>query len=210
MSFCPYHRTTYVFGVEMSLPKLVGFRRGVLFALAMTCVALCWQCGQQPASQSRNPNGTPLASSFRPPFEIAALNDGTPAPWGSSESAEDTYAGIAFPDARAVRIVRITAFSPENRPHLRDISVVTADSTSPKPAWLVVRARIQGSPNFSTKVTVPPLADQAVVTLEVDPTDPGAGPHKVWGIACFSSSLGYMRNYLSVGNGIYLRELHMQ
>ena len=196
----------------MSFPDLTGSRRSIMLSLVAASVFFSLQCGQQPASQGtgRNPTGTPLASSFRPPYEIAALNDGTPAPWGSSESQEDTYAGIAFPDTRAVRIVRITAFSPENRPHLRDISVVTADAASPKPAWQVVRARLQGSPNFSTKVTVPPLADQAVVVLEVDPTDSGAGPHKVWGIACFSSTLGYIRNYLSVGNGIYLRELQMQ
>ena len=87
---------------------------------------------------------------------------------------------------------------------------MTADAASPKPAWQVVRARLQGSPTFSPKVTVPPLADNAVVAIEVDPTDPAAGKHKVWGIACFSSSLGYIRNYLSVGNGIYLRELQME
>ena len=196
----------------MTLPALVGSRRGILFALVTVCALLSWHCSQQPAVQSTgsNPAGTPFASSFQAPFKIADLNDGTPAPWGSNESKEDTYAGLEFPDAKAVRIVRITAFSPENRPHLRDISVVTADAASPKPAWRVVRARIQGSPNFSTKVTLPPLADQAVVVLEVDPADPSAGPHKVWAIACFSASLGYIRNYLSVGNGIYLRELQME
>ena len=196
----------------MSFPDLTGPRRSIMWSLVVAGVLFSLQCGQQPVSQGtgRNPNGTPFASSFRPPFKIPDLNDGTPAPWGSSESKEDTYAGLEFPDAKAVRVVRITAFSPDNRPHLRDFSVVTADAASPKPAWRVVRARIQGSPNFSTKVTVPPLADQAVVMLEVDPTDPSAGPHKVWGIACFSSSLGYIRNYLSVGNGIYLRELQME
>lgn len=196
----------------MSSPALVGLRRGILFALVTACAFLSWQCSQHPASQGagRNPAGTPFASSVQAGFKIADLSDGTPAAWGSTESPEDTYAGLEFPDARAVRVVRITAFSPQDRSHLHDISVVTADAVSAKPAWRVVRARILGSPNFADKVTVPPLADQAVVVLEVDPTDPSAGPHKVWGIACFSSSLGYIRNYLSVGNGIYLRELQME
>jgi hypothetical protein len=196
----------------MNLSAFVGPRRGILFALVIACAFLSWQCSQHPASQGtgRNPAGTPFASSVQAGFKIADLSDGTPAAWGSTESPEDTYAGLEFPDARAVRVVRITEFSPQGRPHLHDISVVTADALSPKPAWRVVRARILGSPNFAGKVTVPPLADEAVVVLEVDPTDPSAGPHKVWGIACFSSSLGYIRNYLSVGNGIYLRELQME
>jgi hypothetical protein len=164
----------------------------------------------EPSGAGRSGAGTPFASSVQSGFKIADLTDGTPAPWGSTESPEDTYAGLEFPDARAVRGVHITVFTPGNRPHLRDISVVTADAVSAKPAWRVVRSRLQGSPSFSTKVTVPPVADQAVVVLEIDPADPGAGPHKVWGIACFSRSLGYIRNYLPVGNGIYLRELQMQ
>ena len=198
-------------GVEMSLPTLVGSRRGILFALVTACVFLSWQCGQHPASQGTGSSaGGPFASSVQAGFKIADLSDGTAAPWGSNENPEDPYAGIEFPNAKAVRIVRITAFSAENRAHLRDISLVAADAASSKPAWKVVRARIQGSPQFSTKVTVPPVADQAVIVLEVDPGDPSAGPHKVWGIACFSSSLGYLRNYLSVGNGIYVRELKME
>src|ERR1035441_9659515 len=164
----------------------------------------------EPSGAGRSGAGTPFASSVQSGFKIADLTDGTPAPWGSTESPEDTYAGLEFPDARAVRVVRITAFSPGDRPHLRDISVVTADAVSSKTAWRGVRSRIQGRPTFSTKVTVPPVADQAVVVLEVAPADPGAGPHKVWGIACFSLSLGYIRNYLPAGNGIYLRELQMQ
>jgi len=196
----------------MNLPALVGLRRGALFASVTACVFLSWQCSQNPAVRSTGPSAavTAFASSVQAGFKIADLNDGTPAAWGSSESLEDTYAGLEFPEARAVRVVRITAFSPENRAHLHDISVVAADSASAKPAWRVVRARILGSPDFSAKVTVPPVADQTVVVLEVDPTDAGARPHKVWGIACFSSSLGYIRNYLPVGNGIYLRELQME
>jgi hypothetical protein len=138
------------------------------------------------------------------------LGDGTPNAWGSDEKPEDTYAGFKFADARAIRVLRITAFSPANRAHLRDISIVTADAASTKPAWRVVRSRIKGSATFSQKLTVPPVADQAVVVLEVDPTDAGAGRHRVWGIACFSSSMGYLRNYLPAGNGIYLRELKME
>ena len=108
--------------------------------------------------------------------------------------------------ASSFRSAHHRVFTPESRAS----AVVTADAVSAKPAWRVVRSRILGSPSYSQKVTVPPLADQTVVVLEVDPADPSAGPHKAWGIACFSSSLGYVRNYLSVGNGIYLRELQME
>ena len=90
--------------------------------------------------------------------------------------------------ASSFRSAHHRVFTPESRAS----AVVTADAVSAKPAWRVVRSRILGSPSYSQKVTVPPLADQTVVVLEVDPADPSAGPHKAWGIACFSSSLKFV------------------
>jgi len=196
----------------MRIADLAGSRRGIRAGIVAMCVLFACGCGQHsetPVGGSNAP-GTPIASSFQGDFKIANLNDGTAAAWGSNENPEDTYAGYEFPVARTVRTIRITAFSPDNRPHLRDISVVTADAASPKPVWKIVRARLQGAPGFATKLTVPAAADEAAIAIEVDPTDPGAGPHKVWGIACMSTSMGYIRNYLPVGNGVYLRELKME
>jgi hypothetical protein len=179
--------------------------------LITASILLLCECGHHPTTATAaDPNGTPFASSVAPGFKIADLRDGTAAPWGSSETLEDTYAGLEFPDARAVRIISISAFSPQDRAHLRDISVVTADVVSAKPAWRIVRARLKGSPTFSQKLTVPQVPEQTITQIEVDLNDPNARPHKVWGIACFSSSLGYSRNYLAVGNGVYLRELKME
>jgi hypothetical protein len=54
------------------------------------------------------------------------------------------------------------------------------------------------------------LPDNAVITIEVDSSDPNAGLHRLWGVACLSGSLGYARNYLEVGAGVYIRELQMK
>jgi hypothetical protein len=152
-----------------------------------------------------------LASNHQAGFEVANLNDGTLAPWGSAEGTDDTYIGIALPKPQPVRTIRIVAFSPAGRAHLRDISVVTMDTLkSGKPDWQIVRSRLLGNGPFSDKVTVTPVKDEAIVTLEIDPSDPKSGPHKVWGVACLSRSRGYSRNYLAAGTGIYLREIQMQ
>jgi hypothetical protein len=154
-------------------------------------------------------------SSAAPQFAIANLNDGTPQPWGSADGKDDVYAAIVLPSAKAIREMRISLFSPEQpvRAHLRDIRVVAADSESKTgPKWLVVRSRLAKDQPFSEKVTVPPSADGTYVAIEIDPSDPNAGQHKIWGVACFSSSKGDARNYLApgTGNGVYMKELQMK
>ena len=57
---------------------------------------------------------------------------------------------------------------------------------------------------------MPPQPDNSAVDVEIDPHDRNAGPHRIWGIACFSSSRGYRRNYLPVSSGVYVRELQMR
>jgi len=74
--------------------------------------------------------------------------------------------------------------SPNRQQHLRDISVVVADSEGTSgPLWSTVRSRLKGEVSFSKKVTVPRLDDGTVVDIEIDPADPGWGPHTFWGIA---------------------------
>jgi hypothetical protein len=155
-----------------------------------------------------------IAVDSAPSFPIANLNDGTAAPWGAAESRTDAYAAVILPNAQAVREYRISLFSPDQPPraHLRDIRVVVADSEGNPPNWRVLRSRLGKDQPFSEKVTMPPSADGTVVQIEIDASDPSAGPHKIWGFACFTASRGDERNYLpsGSGNGIYIRELQMK
>lgn len=144
-------------------------------------------------------------------FDYAFLNDDRRDAWGSAETQDDSYAGVVLPKPQLVQIVRIVLFSPGDRAHSRDLSIVAADNEGPDaPDWRVVRSRIQGQASFSDKITVPALPDNAVVTIEIDLTDPNAGVRRLWGVACLSSSRGYARNYLSAGAGVYIRELQMR
>lgn len=162
------------------------------------------------AAMPRYRSASAFASSHAAGFDVSALNDGTPAAWGSAEGKTDVYFGLEFPAKEGVRFVRITAFSPQGRAHLREFSVVASDSPDPSsPDWHIVHARIQGGTTFDEKITVPPVVDNTVITVEVDPRDPNAGPHQIWALACLSQSRGYARNYLKVGDGIYVRELEM-
>ena len=146
-------------------------------------------------------------------FPITALNDGTQAPWGAAEGQNDVYAAVVLSAPHSIQEFRIWLFSPEQppRPHLRDIRVVVADTEEANgPNWRFVRSRLSKDQPFSEKVTVPPLADNTVVLVELDRGDPNWGPHKIWGFGCFTASHGDARNYLSVGNGVYIRELQMK
>jgi len=154
----------------------------------------------------------PVASSHQGGFSVDFINDDRASTaWGAAEGAEDVYAGVVLSHPHAVGQVRLVLFSPTNRSHLRDVSVVCSDSETISTAeWHVVRSRLAGQSNFAEKITVPPLPDQSVVDIEVDPNDPNGGVHRVWGFACLSSSRGYHRNYLPSGTGVYVRELQMR
>ena len=148
-------------------------------------------------------------------FEPKNLNDGTAEAWGSAEVNADTWAAIVLPAPQAIHEYRIKLFSPNQPPraHLRDIRVVVADSPqSEGPSWRVVRSRLPGSRTFSEKITIPPGAEGETIRIEVDTSDSNYGPHKIWGIACFSATRGDVRNYLTpgAGFGIYVRELQMK
>jgi hypothetical protein len=153
----------------------------------------------------------PIATNHQTGYFVEYLNDEQETPWGALEGMDDTYAGVVLPRREAIGFVRIVLFSPTDRAHLRDISIVSADSEGASgPGWHVVRARITGQAAFEEKITIPKLPDESAIDLEVDPRDPNSGTHLIWGIACFSGSRGYQRNYLPVGTGVYLRELQMR
>jgi hypothetical protein len=146
-------------------------------------------------------------------FAIGNLNDGTSAAWGAAEGQNDVYAGVVLPQPAPIREYRIWLFTPNQPPraHLRDIRVLTADAEGAGgPNWRVVRSRISIDQAFSEKITIPPEADGSVVGIELDSKDPNWGSHKLWGFGCLTASKGDLRNYLSVGTGVYVRELQMK
>ena len=153
---------------------------------------------------------TVIATEQQEGFPIVNLNDGTAAAWGSLEGKNDVYAAIVLPSPRAIKEVRLRLFSPAGRPHLRDIRIVTADGEGPNgPLWQFVRARLKGSGLFASVITVPPLPDNSMVTIEIDHQDPHWRSRPIWGFACLRSQ-GDLPNYLTIGTGVYVRELKIQ
>jgi hypothetical protein len=164
--------------------------------------------GVSPASSANDARA--VVSEQNANFPATNLNDGTDAAWGSLEGTSDVYAGVVLPSPLAVRQIQLRLFTPAGRAHLRDIRIVTADSESPRgPLWKFVRARLKGSQNFSSMVTVPLLPDDSVVAIEIDPKDAQWGPRSIWGFACLRSQ-GDLPNYLAVGSGVYVREVEFQ
>jgi hypothetical protein len=199
-----------------------------VIACSVSTLASCRQSDPNPRTEQES--GTALApednaaasskgaraiasSSAGQPFPIANLNDGTGAPWGAAEGQDDVYAAVVMSSPQQIREFRIWLFTPNQppRPHLRDIRVIAADSEESKnPKWRVVRSRLSKDQEFSEKVTIPPLGDGSIVRVEIDSSDTNWGPHKIWGFGCFTASRGDLRNYLTVGTGVYIRELQMK
>jgi hypothetical protein len=155
----------------------------------------------------------PVTSTSQPGFPGSNLADGTDGAWGSATGDRETYAGLRWNRPRQARQIRIEGFSPEGRPHLRDIRVLAADETdySGRPRWKIVRARMVGQTAYSEKLTVPPLKDREWLTLELDRSDTNWRSHRYWGIGCLSNSRGDERNYLGAGgDGVYLREMEVK
>lgn len=151
-----------------------------------------------------------IATSESGNFSKSHLNDGTEAAWGSAEGMEDVYAGVVLPSPHPVRIVRFRLFTPAGRPHLRNIRIVAAESETPGgPQWRFLAARLRGEKTFSKVVTVPPLADNSEVVIEVDSRDPNARAWPIWGFGCLRAQ-GDAPNYLPVGTGVYVREMSVE
>jgi len=143
-------------------------------------------------------------------FPVSNLNDGTGAAWGSLEGNSDVYAGVVLPSPMAIHTLQLRLMTPEGRAHLRNIRIVAADREDiPEAQWQFVRARVKGAKDFSNLLTIPPLPDNAVVDIELDPKDPQWHSHLIWGFACLRSR-GDVPNYINVGSGVYVRELMVQ
>jgi hypothetical protein len=151
-----------------------------------------------------------IATDQQEGYPVSNLNDGTAAAWGSVEGDNDVYAAVVLPSPTAINEVRLMLFSPAGRPHLRNIRIVTADGEGANgPVWQFVRARLKGSDVFASVITVPPLPDNSIVTIELDHQDPHWRARPIWGFACLRSQ-GDLPNYLTAGRGVYVRELEIQ
>ena len=143
-------------------------------------------------------------------FPISNLNDGTESAWGSLEGKSDVYAGVVLPTPTAIHTLRLRLMTPNGRAHLRNIRIVTADREGPNgPEWQFVRARVKGSKDFATVLTIPPSQDNSVVVIEIDQKDPQWHSRLIWGFACLRSQ-GDTPNYLTEGSGVYVRELEVE
>jgi len=150
-----------------------------------------------------------IATESQEGYPASNLNDGSDNAWGSLEGRTDVYAGVVLPSAKAIHTIRLRLFTPNGRPHLHNIRVVAADSEGVRgPEWLFVRSKLKGSKEFSSVITIPPSPDNSVVTIELDDKDAHWRSHSIWGIACLRSK-GDKPNYLSVGSGVYVRELEI-
>ncbi len=162
-------------------------------------------------SEEKLPRVTAGATSVEPGWPASNLIDGTDAAWGSLGKDSDTIFYLTSDKAYKPKSFQITTFTGPNGTHIRDLSVVgTSDKINGSEKWHVIKSRLKANKAFSEKIIVPSLPDKSVVTIELDPNDPNLQEYKSWGLACFSNSKSYKRNYLSdsgKGGGIYVREL---
>ena len=83
--------------------------------------ALSWS--QQNIAAART-GARAVTTNHQSGFDGAFLNDNSPEAWGSAETLDDVFAGVVLPKPQVVQIVRIILFSPGQRAHLRDLSIV--------------------------------------------------------------------------------------
>lgn len=155
-------------------------------------------------------NGSlPGATDSQKGFSVSGLNDeNEQSAWGSSETTNDTIFYITLHNPFKAKILKVTLFSTPAGGHLKDLSVVaTNDKLDGSEKWTTIRARPESTDAYEEKITIPNASDKALITIELDSSDPNWQEYKTFGLACFSGSKSYERNYISIGNGVYVREL---
>jgi len=158
------------------------------------------QYGSTPGSTTPTENGSPLSG----------LNDGDEnTAWGSQGTLDDTIFYITHPSSYRAKEFKAVLFTMPNGAHIRDVSVVATNLVGDSASWRVIRSRLNPNEQFREKLTIPADPDRSVITIELDMTDANWGSYKTYGLACFSKSRGYARNYVAQGNGIYVRELQI-
>jgi hypothetical protein len=140
------------------------------------------------------------------------INDGNDdLAWGAWGTTEDTIFYITLPQPAVCEMFKVITFATPAGEHIRDLTVVaTSEVPSATAKWIPIRSRIGSQGEYSEKMTIPNLPNQSVITIELDPAD-SKEAYRTFGLACFSKSKGYARNYLGQqGNGIYIRDLQMK
>lgn len=138
-----------------------------------------------------------------PPIYLADANAGTV--WGSSETDEDTIFYVARSSAMHPRFIRLFTASGSAGSHLKDLSVVGGNDKDGK--WKILRAKLSEQDAYSEKVIAPNVPNETIVEIQIDPDSLPEEGFTHLGIAVFSKSMGYERNYITgVGKGIYIRE----
>jgi hypothetical protein len=164
-------------------------------------------------------HGVAGASSQQTGYPATNLNDGTPAAWGSDESLSDVYAYIVLdrPDA-AVSRIRLSAFTPEGRGHLRDLRLIAAPSLpQDTKGWNFIGFsasvggnKVGGNKESEEVISLPVVNDEEQILLVPNKSDKNYGAYGVWGVACLRS-LGDVCNRLEEkGNGMYIREMRLE
>jgi hypothetical protein len=166
--------------------------------------------GPEEAHYGEKDPGVPGASNALDRTPPRLLTDGTAEPYGSAETDDDTFVYIRRPAPFAAHEVDVVPFSPQGNQHMRDVAVIAAlqkDGKSRDIAWMTVPARMKGQSAYTDKITIPPYDDNTLVRLELDPAFLQSRTFDTYGIAVFSASKGFRRNYLRKGRGVYIREM---
>lgn len=131
--------------------------------------------------------------------------------WGSKGLPEDTWFAVSFGQEKNPAWINLILFASPEGCHIRDITVVaTNDVPSETTKWVLLKSRIGNSGDFKEKITIPNLPDRQSIQIEIDPDDLRGKQYKSIGLACFSKTKGYLRNYHRGGGlGIYAREMQI-
>ena len=151
--------------------------------------------------------GTAAATSSRPDSPAVRLNDGSKEPYRSADTNDDTIAYITRSEPFAAKAVVIANCAKKGDQYLRDVSVV---ASSMEGSWTIIPAKLKGEAAFAEKITLPETEDGALTRLELDEKAfKTTAAYSSYGIAVYSVSKGYTRNYLST-NIVCIREMRLE
>ena len=200
---------------------IINYRRLSLVLTAVIVVMAGYivylQTGS-PTGDSSVLSGVAGASSEQTGFPAAKLNDATPAAWGSDETLADVYAYIVLERPQAVSRIRLSAFTPAGRNHLRDLRLIAAPSLPPDAAgWKLIGATgsiggtaIGGAGAPVEMISLPAVSDEEIILLLPDKADKNYGAYSVWGVACLRSRGDVCNQLMKNENGMYIREMRLE
>jgi hypothetical protein len=143
-------------------------------------------------------SGVPFCFPPSSPSTDVALRDDQPDTiCFSADSWDDTFMGVTYDQAVAVKAITLRLHRPPDGLRIRDICIMASDDT--RPANMVahfVRSRINQSGPYTGTFTLPDVfRDGAFVVIDIDVTDTEWRAYRSWGVCCLSTSQGARRNY---------------